>query len=154
INGTQVLSNFDIVAAAGAPDTAIVEQFAATASPSKGQIVIVFTPSALSPDQNAKVDGIEIVPVHYSGRLLAQPQSIAPVAGQPFSGTLATFVDTDPGAFARDYIATTNWGDGTITTSTIQPDPSGSGYDVIDTHTYSTARRYRIRITIQSYDGA
>ena len=74
--------------------------------------------------------------------------------GQPFSGTLATFVDNDPGALARDYIATTNWGDGTTTTSTIQPDPSGIGYDVVDSHTYRWAGHYSVRIFIQTYDGA
>ncbi|HLJ29777.1 MAG TPA: glycosyl hydrolase [Candidatus Angelobacter sp.] len=42
INGTTVLSNFDIVANAGVPNKAIEENFAATAN-SSGQIVIQFT---------------------------------------------------------------------------------------------------------------
>jgi hypothetical protein len=56
INGQQVLSNFDIYAAAGGADKAIVEQFTATAD-SNGQIAIQFT----SVKDNAKVDGIEIL---------------------------------------------------------------------------------------------
>src|SRR5262249_29588968 len=130
INGTQVLSNFDIFAAAGGMDTAIVEQFAATAT-SAGQIVVNFYPSASSPDQHAKVDGIEFTPVQFDSRLHATKQRFSAVAGQVWSGTLTVFTDPDPGALARDYIATTNWGDGTVTTSTIVPDPSGTGYDVI-----------------------
>jgi len=42
INGTTVLSNFDIVGTVGAKDAALVEQFTATAN-SSGQIVIAFT---------------------------------------------------------------------------------------------------------------
>lgn len=55
INGTTVLSNFDIVAAAGGPDKAIVEQFPATAN-SSGQIVVQFT----TVKDNAKLSGLEI----------------------------------------------------------------------------------------------
>src|SRR5262249_51172966 len=75
-------------------------------------------------------------------------------AGMTFSGTIGTFVDPDPGALARDYIATTEWGDGAITTSMIQPDSSGSGYDVVDAHTYAAKGDYTIKVIIQSYDGA
>jgi len=153
INGTQVLSNFDVLATTGSMFTAIVEQFAATAD-ANGQLKIAFTPSSNSPDQNAVVNGIEIIPVQFNSRIVVQPASVSAVAGQAFSGTIATFVDTDPGGLARDYIATTNWGDRMVTTSTIQDDPSGSGYDVVDGHTYAKAGRYHISIIIQSYDGA
>ncbi|HZR28218.1 MAG TPA: malectin domain-containing carbohydrate-binding protein, partial [Terriglobales bacterium] len=55
INGTQVLSNFDIFAAAGAQNKAIVEQFTANAN-SNGQYVITVT----SVVNQALVSGIEI----------------------------------------------------------------------------------------------
>ncbi len=55
INGTQVLSNFDIFAAAGAQNKAIVEQFTANAN-SNGQYVITFT----SVVNQSLVSGIEI----------------------------------------------------------------------------------------------
>jgi hypothetical protein len=55
INGTQVLTNFDIFATAGGENIAVVEQFGATANTS-GQIVIVFTTVI----DNAAVNGIEI----------------------------------------------------------------------------------------------
>jgi len=55
INGTQVLSNFDILAAAGGPNKATIEEFTATANAS-GQIVIQYTTVV----DNAKSSGIEI----------------------------------------------------------------------------------------------
>lgn len=57
INGTQVLTNFDIVAAAGGAKTAVIEQFA-TAANSSGDIVIAFN---LGSANNPKVDGIEVI---------------------------------------------------------------------------------------------
>jgi len=55
INGTQVLTNFDVLAAAGGQDIAVVEQFAATAN-AQGQIVIQFS----TVKDNAEVSGIEV----------------------------------------------------------------------------------------------
>ena len=56
INGTAVLTNFDIYATAGAQYTAVVKTFTATAN-SSGQILIAFTMGA---DDQALIDGIEI----------------------------------------------------------------------------------------------
>jgi hypothetical protein len=57
INGTTVLTNFDIYATAKANYTAVVEQFTTTANPS-GNIVIAFTNGAI--DQ-PMINGIEIL---------------------------------------------------------------------------------------------
>jgi Malectin domain/Fibronectin type III domain len=57
INGTQVLSSFDILATAGGEYKAVVEQFTATAS-STGTITIQF----VTVKDNAQVNGIEILP--------------------------------------------------------------------------------------------
>jgi hypothetical protein len=56
INGTQVLTNFDIVAAAGGPNRAIVRQFTANAD-AAGRITIQFTAVI----DYAKSSGIEIL---------------------------------------------------------------------------------------------
>jgi fibronectin type 3 domain-containing protein len=56
INGTAVLTNFDIYATAGAQYTAVVKTFTATAN-SSGQIVIALTKGA---DDQAVISGIEI----------------------------------------------------------------------------------------------
>jgi beta-galactosidase len=55
INGTQVLTNFDIFAAAGGQNIANIQQFTETANAS-GQYVILFT----SEVNNALISGIEI----------------------------------------------------------------------------------------------
>ncbi len=55
INGTQVLSKFDIFAAAGAKNKAIIEQFTVNANAS-GQYVIQFT----SVVNQSLVSGIEV----------------------------------------------------------------------------------------------
>ncbi|MEY2428918.1 MAG: hypothetical protein QOJ40_1803, partial [Verrucomicrobiota bacterium] len=55
INGAQVLTNFDIIAAAGAPNKATVQEF--TAAANSGQIVIQY----VTVTDNAKSDGIEIL---------------------------------------------------------------------------------------------
>jgi hypothetical protein len=57
INGNPVLSNFDIVAAAGGANKAIVEEFTATAD-GNGQIAVQFTTVV----DNAKISGIEVLP--------------------------------------------------------------------------------------------
>jgi poly(3-hydroxybutyrate) depolymerase len=55
INGTTVLSNFDIYAAAGGQDRATAQSFTTTAD-SSGQIVIQFT----SVTENPKINGISV----------------------------------------------------------------------------------------------
>jgi hypothetical protein len=55
INGTQVLTNFDIIAAAGAPNKATIQEFTATAN--SGQVVLQYT----TVTDNAKANGIEIL---------------------------------------------------------------------------------------------
>jgi chitodextrinase len=55
VNGTQVLTNFDIFAAAGGKNKAVIEQFTANANTS-GQYVITFTPVK----DNSLVSGIEV----------------------------------------------------------------------------------------------
>jgi hypothetical protein len=58
INGTTVLSNFDIVATAGAQNVAVTEAFTATAN-SSGKIVISLTNGSAD---NAAISGIEVLP--------------------------------------------------------------------------------------------
>ncbi|MGO8671361.1 MAG: malectin domain-containing carbohydrate-binding protein, partial [Capsulimonadaceae bacterium] len=55
INGTSVLTNFDIFATSGGENIANVQQFNATSN-SSGQIIIVFTLDVNQP----QINGIEI----------------------------------------------------------------------------------------------
>jgi len=57
VNGKNVLNNFDIIAAAGAPNKAVVESVATTAN-SSGQIVIQFTVGTVD---NPEISGIEVI---------------------------------------------------------------------------------------------
>jgi fibronectin type 3 domain-containing protein len=100
INGTAVLSNFDIIATAGAANKALVEQFTATAN-SSGQIVVGFTVG--SADQ-PKVSGIEIL-----GGSTAPPAETAINAGGTVAGTFAADEDFSGGgpATTTNTIVTT-----------------------------------------------
>ena len=86
INGTQVLTNFDIFAATGAKNKATVREFTATANGS-GQIIIQY--SNIAGKDNAKSSGIEILP------LLAAP-----------TGLTATL--TSNGQVELSWVASTN----------------------------------------------
>ena len=55
INGTQVLTNFDIIAAAGAANKAVIQEFNVVAS--SGQIVVQY----VTVTDNARASGIEII---------------------------------------------------------------------------------------------
>lgn len=88
INGTQVLSNFDVYATAGGPDIADVEQFSTLAN-SSGDIVISFAPASGSPDQNAICNGIEIDPTPQQAivQINASGSAAAPFAAdEDYSG--------------------------------------------------------------------
>ncbi len=59
INGRRVLTNFDIVATAG-PNKALVREFTGIQPDAQGNIVIRIEATDDSPDQNAKISGLEI----------------------------------------------------------------------------------------------
>jgi hypothetical protein len=59
INGTTVLSNFDIYATAGGANIADNESFTVSVSGANPTIQIVFTPGAM---QNPKIDAIAVTP--------------------------------------------------------------------------------------------
>ena len=98
INGTQVLTNYDIYADAGGADIATIKQFQATAGVS-GTITIQYT----TVTNNAKSSGIEIVP----GTLppTATPTSTATATSTntpvpPTATATATFTPVPPTATA------------------------------------------------------
>jgi hypothetical protein len=100
LNGTQVLTNFDIFATAGGEYKAVVEQFSATAS-SSGAITLQFT----TVTDNAQVNGIEIIP-----STPPPPSGIQINAG---------------GSAASPFVADTDFTGGTAVTSTNTVSTSG-----------------------------
>ncbi len=118
INGTQVLSNFDILATAGGADKALVEQFSATAD-SSGTITIQFTDVV---DQ-AQVNGIEIIPTSSTSTPTPTPtgtsSSWTPVWSDDFSGAAGSAPSStnwieDTGTGYAGGAA--NWGTGEVET--------------------------------------
>jgi len=59
-NGQPLLTNFDVFAAAGGVNKAVVREFTAVAD-AGGTLTLAFAPAPGSPDQNAKVSGIELL---------------------------------------------------------------------------------------------
>jgi hypothetical protein len=82
--------------------------------------------------------------------LTAHPLTFTANPGQAFSGTVATFTDSDTGSVASDFSATINWGDGTTSAGVIT-DTAGA-ISVSGTHTYATAGRDAVMVTLT--DGA
>lgn len=103
INGTQVLTNFDIYAAAGAKNKAIVEQFNETAN-ANGQIVIVFSDGAVG---SPMVQGLELI----AGATPTPTLTPAPTA--------APETDINSGGpLVGSYLADTDFSGGTISKGT------------------------------------
>jgi hypothetical protein len=131
INGTQVLTNFDIIAAAGAKNKAIVEQFTSNAN-SSGQFVIQF----VTVKDNAKISGIEIIsngscsaptaPSALNATAISSSQinlswaastSTCPVTYKVFRSTTSGFTPSASNQVASG-IATTSFSDTGLTAST------------------------------------
>ncbi len=79
INGQAVLSNFDIFATAGGQNIAVDKVFSSIA-PANGAITISVAPASGSPDQNAKIDAVQIVPIASS----PTPTPCVPTAITPY----------------------------------------------------------------------
>ena len=61
INGQPMLTNFDIFTEAGGMNIAIVRDFPGIKPDANGNIVVHIASTPNSPDQNAKISGIEIL---------------------------------------------------------------------------------------------
>ena len=110
INGTQVLTNFDILATAGAEYKAVVEQFTIAAS-SSGQVTIQF----VTVKDNAQVNGIEILPASGS----SPPPTPTGLVATGGSASVALTWTASAGATSYSiYRGTTPGGEGTTPVGT------------------------------------
>jgi large repetitive protein len=131
INNQVVLSAFDIFAAAGGENIAVVQSFPVTAN-SSGQIVIAFT-SGTGGKDNPQVNGIEVLTSGGSLPLPAAPVALFPTPGKSQvslswspgmgpTGTYNVFRGTASGAESTTPIATglagTHFIDTTVTNLT------------------------------------
>ncbi|HYL16141.1 MAG TPA: malectin domain-containing carbohydrate-binding protein, partial [Terriglobales bacterium] len=95
INGTQVLTNFDIYAAAGGMNIPVVKTFNVAAT--NGTLNINFLPGSI---ENPKVNGIEVVPSTGGGGgstlAIATSSMTSGTMGMNYSATLAATGGTTP----------------------------------------------------------
>jgi hypothetical protein len=84
-------------------------------------------------------------------RLTVAAPNLQTRAGSAFSGTVATFADTD-GSGARSFTATIAWGDGATSTGTVTADPAG-GFDLGGSHIYAAAGVYTVFVSVRDTDG-
>jgi beta-glucanase (GH16 family) len=145
LNGTQVLTSFDIFAVAGA-NKAVVRDFAASANAS-GQIAIAFTTVV----DNAKVSGIEVL----TGGAANQAPTVAIAASanpNPVTGTssaLSVLGADDGGEANLTYTwAATGTPPGPVTFST-----NGTNAAKSTTATFTTAGTYGLQVMIRDAAG-
>lgn len=62
INGKLVLPNFDVYIAAGGPNKSVIKEFPGIYADAKGMITIRIQAAPNSPDKNAKISAVEILP--------------------------------------------------------------------------------------------
>jgi hypothetical protein len=70
-------------------------------------------------------------------------------AGSPFSGTVATIADMNPGGKPTDFAATIAWGDGTTSAGRVVKTGTGK-FEVAGDHTFPTAGTGQVTVTVRS----
>ena len=68
------------------------------------------------------------------------------VESAEFTGTVASFTDSDPTLTADKFSASINWGDGTTNSGSVAS--SGTGFTVAGTHVYAEEGVYAITVTV------
>jgi hypothetical protein len=78
--------------------------------------------------------------------LTGQALVLTPKRKTPFTAAVATFTDVNASTTAGQFVATINWGDGTVTVGTIT---GGAGaFTVMGRHAYQKAGVYAVRVTV------
>jgi hypothetical protein len=79
---------------------------------------------------------------------------IQAVEGAPFTGTVATFSDTNPNGILGDFTASVLWGDNTGATAGTVVADGGGRFHVTSSHTYVEAGNFGLRVVITDQGGA
>ena len=145
INGTTVLSSFDIYAAAGAQYKAVLREFTTTAN-SSGQIVINFQ----NVTDNASIEGIEVITSTPN-----YPPTIATAASaspNPVSGTTASLaaLGADDGGEAN---LTYTWGTTGTPPAGVTFSTNGTNAAKTTTVTFTKAGNYTLQVTVKDAPG-
>jgi uncharacterized repeat protein (TIGR02543 family) len=141
INGTAVLSSFDVYAAAGGNYRAIVREFTTTAN-SSGQIVVAFT----TVTDNATIEGIEI----WTATADAPPTVAAVAAATPNPVTGATSALSALGADdGGEGNLTYTWATTGTPPAAVSFSVNGSNAAKNTTATFTKAGTYSFQVTIR-----
>jgi hypothetical protein len=133
-------------------------------SPTNGQSFPVLTAGSVSGTFAALsglsfANGISLSPV-YSPTTVVLLASVSPpllaaagrdvsaIAGQPFSGVVATITDAILGITAQSLQATITWGDGHTSAGTVSANGDGA-FNVRGTNTYAQAGSYAVSVVVQ-----
>lgn len=85
--------------------------------------------------------------------LTAGGTNVSGTAGQPVSGVVAHFSDTNSATGAGDFSAQITWGDGAKTFGTVAAAATG-GFDVSGTHTYNATGSYAVSTLVTDIGGS
>jgi O-glycosyl hydrolase len=149
INGTQVLTNFDIFAAAGGANLAVVQQFSATANAS-GAIVVAFTNGTA--DQ-AKISALEVTTsgtqTATAPAVTTQPASTSVAAGQTATFSIAAS-GTAPFTYqwSKNGVAISGATAATYTTPATTTSDNGSTFSVVVSNSAGSATSSSATLTV------
>jgi hypothetical protein len=77
----------------------------------------------------------------------SQP-TLTAIVGVPFSGTVGSFTDGDPGSIVGDYSASVDWGDGSALDASATVAAAGSSFAAQGAHTYTAAGTFPVKVYI------
>jgi uncharacterized repeat protein (TIGR02543 family) len=145
INGTAVLSNFDIYAVAGANYKAVLREFTTTANTS-GQIVVALT----TVTDNATISGIEIIALTPNNPpAIATPATATPNPVSSTTAALSALGDDDGGEASLTYTwATTGTPPAAVTFSA-----NGTNAAKNTVATFGKAGTYTLQVTVKDAPG-
>ena len=148
INGTPVLTDFDIVLAAGGPRRAVVQEFVAQAN--AGTIAIRFTPGSVG---NPQVCGVEVLPIALPPPDFDLTASRDPIRVGRGASTTAEVAVTSLNAFGAD-VAFAVSGLPAGVSGTFAPNPvSGRGPSFLTITTSPTAPSGAYPVVISATSG-
>ncbi len=79
--------------------------------------------------------------------------AISGTRGSTFEGVVGSFRDADPRGIASDYTATIAWGDGLVTTGSVQ-DTGFGFFNVLGSHSFATEGNLPVSILVSDAGGA
>jgi hypothetical protein len=86
-------------------------------------------------------------------QLNASPFTFTVTKQVPFTNTVGTFVDGNPGAGAGEFLAGIDWGDGSTSQGTVSSVP-GAGFAVTGGHTYLHQGTFTVHVSIADVGGS